>query len=114
MRISMLPVSLLLLTACAPMVTSTPIGATYPAKPDDAQVLLFSVRTPECSYEEIALVTAYTHPEPPATLEALKHKVRRLGADAVVGLTEFSRQDPEGRGGLRGTAVRFVDPACRR
>jgi hypothetical protein len=52
--------ALALLSACAPQVTVTPLGAerVYPATPDSVQISLYTVTKPECPFEEIAAITA--------------------------------------------------------
>jgi hypothetical protein len=96
--------------------TTTRIGTRYPPRDPEAEVQLFSVRTPECQYEEIALVSASVDFLPDrreAAVEALKRRVREAGGDAVVGLTEMRSTKNEGPG-VKGTAIRFTDPECRR
>ena len=116
---SILPCILLLLAvACSPVVRSTSLGMTYPPRPPDSEFLIFSVRTPECGFEEVGLITVekenslnFIAVDDP--LAALQKRARRMGGDAVIGLTQLP--PAEGfYGGLRGTVIRFAQEGCRR
>jgi hypothetical protein len=107
------------LGACAPRVTTRVIGNTYPARPTDSKVALFSVRVPECPFEEIALIRAQLQlriGETPTEeiLEPLRQRARELGGDAIVGVTELQPTDDAGSPeGIQGTVIRFTQPeAC--
>ena len=109
---------LLVVCACSPVVQSTRLGPAYPSRPPESDILVFSVRTPECAFEEIALITAENEPalkfigvvEP---LDAVQNQARRLGGHALIGLTQLP--PAEGfRGGLRGTVIRFLQESCQR
>ena len=115
---SALPCLLLLLgAACSPVVRSTSLGTTYPPRPPESQLLTFSVRTPECGFEEIGLITVekenslnFIKVDDP--LLALKERARRMGGDAVIGLTQLPSTDGF-YGGLRATVIRFTEDSCR-
>jgi hypothetical protein len=105
------------LAACAPRVTTRVYGNSYPALPAESEVRLFSVRVPECPFEEIALVSVFPQPRmlirapQREVFQALRQRARELGGNAVVGMTEV--QAPEGSGlsdGVKGTVVRFAAP----
>jgi hypothetical protein len=105
------------LAACAPRVTGQVYGDPHPALPPDAEVQLFSVRVPECPFEEIALVSVFPQvrfllPAPKREVfEALQQRARELGGNAVVGMTEVQAEEGSGlRDGVKGTVVRFTDP----
>ena len=105
---------LLLFASCSPVVHSTSLSARHTPRPAESPVLTYSVRAPECAYEEIALLTVERGPpfsrEQP--LDAREKRARQLGGDAIVGLTQLPPSE-EFRGGLSGTVVRFVNESCR-
>jgi hypothetical protein len=98
------------MSACAPSVTVTPLGAerTYPATSDTARIPLYSVARPECPYDEIALIRAEGASKPSAAviLGALRSKARALGAHAIIGYTQRTYE------WATGTAIRFRSPDC--
>lgn len=106
---------LLGLSGCVPKVTARIYGDAYPARPESAEVQLYSVDLPECPFDEIALVSVlpkYQVAGRPRdqVFRALREKVRELGGDAVVGMTVL--QAPPDNGlvdGVQGTVVRFKD-----
>jgi hypothetical protein len=115
-----------LLGACGPAVRSAPFKSV-PPRPPEHEIVLFSTKLPTCAYEEIGIVTAKPRTgldSLESVLEALKHRAREMGGDAVVGLT----QQQTVRGGtvvgssvslstgegLAGTVIRFADSACTR
>lgn len=103
---------------CSAAVRSTQLGHTYAPRPSDAEVQLYSVRVPQCAFEEISLVTAFADPivliSQENAIEAAKRRARDLGGDAIVGLTDFPSSSDGDPGGIRGTVIRFADPSCRR
>ena len=114
--------SLAVVISCAPQVTLTPLGAerTYPPTPDSAAISLYATTKPECPYDEIAAITAegqvYRSVEA-EVLSALKAKARAVGAHAIIGYTQSSRQSSIGSGShdlhvRSGTAVRFRSADC--
>ncbi len=112
MRLHLPLAALLLLAGCttAPFVEATPLGAPQPARPEDADVQLFSVRAPDCHFLELALVAVRGN-DPAHNREALIARARQLGGDAVAGLAQIVSRS--GTDGLQGTVIRFTDPACR-
>lgn len=108
-----------LLGACAPRVQVAMLGevgeASRLAGPED--MALFSTRTPECPYREIALVTAYADEilgDPDEALEALKVRAWELGADALLGLRTVNSGGEDPEEGYSATAVRFERDDCLR
>lgn len=101
---------------CSPVVRSTALGPSYPPRAPDSEVLTFSVRLPECAFDEIGLVTV--EKENSLTFIAVEEPLialqkRRMGGDAVIGLTQLP--PAEGLyGGLSGTVIRFSQESCRR
>ncbi|CAN5694054.1 hypothetical protein BH23GEM7_BH23GEM7_30290 [soil metagenome] len=104
------------LTGCSATVTAIPLGEPSTPRPRGAEIRIYSVKTPDCPYEEISLLTAYRHPMLGVTtsraLEALKRRTRQLGGDAIVGLTTVSPTEHTADG-IKGTAIRFTDASCR-
>lgn len=105
--------------ACAPTVHVTPLEGAFPPRRTVEELAVFSTRTPECPYQELAIVTAYQGELAPFTdldgvLEALKEEAREMGADAVVGLRLVNRGGDSPRDGYTGTAIRFTDEGCMR
>ncbi len=109
---------LALVVGCSPLVNSTPFGQTYPPRSAEAEILIYSARTPECPFEEIGLVTAHKRPHGTSmeeVLSALKQRTRVMGGDAVARLSEVPPVPETERGpGLSGTVIRFSDEDCRR
>lgn len=109
--------SMLLLGGCAPTVQVTELGGAFPQREGLDQVALFSTRTPECPYQEIALLTAYegalNHQDADAVILALRQRARNLGADALVGLQVVNRGGDVPRSGYSATAIRFENEGCR-
>jgi hypothetical protein len=101
-------------------VTVTPLGSerTYPATTDSTAIPLYTISRPECTYDEIAALTAEGQVESSSdaeVLSALRTKARAIGAHAIVGYTQGVRQGTELEGQIRvrnGTAVRFRSPDC--
>ena len=117
-RATTLALVLLVVSACSPVVQTTRLGPAYPSGPPASDILVFSVRTPECPFEEFALITAENEPalkfigvtEP---LDALQNQARRVGGHAIIGLAQLP-QAKGFRGGPRGTVIRFVQDDCQR
>jgi hypothetical protein len=113
----MLGVPLVVLAmSCTPHVRTTMIGAAAAPEVDARDVLVFSVRVPDCPFEEIAIVSAtkgdFQPPDMDALLRSLRDRARQLGGHALVGVTERPRTEVEGPS-LVGTVVRFTSPECR-
>lgn len=74
------------------------------------------MRIPECTFEEIGLLTVERGPGPFVSAEkrlrAVKDRARHMGGDAVIGLTQLPATEGF-RGGLAGTVVRFNEETCR-
>lgn len=117
-----LPAGLLLLaiTGCGPTVRTTYLGGTrYPEGDSDVNIALYSARTPECPFEELALLTSILEDEwftsRADALNALKEQARRLGAHAIVGLAPYDVPSGDDYSpGYKGTAVRFARSDCTR
>lgn len=107
----------LLAAACAPMVNSTALGPAHPPRSSESEILLFSVRIPECPFEEIGLLTVERAPGPfvsaKGALRAIKNRAGEMGGDAVIGLSQLAVTEGF-NGGLAGTVVRFDEETCRR
>lgn len=107
------------LVGCSPTVRATRLGPPVPPRPADSQVQLFSVRTPECPFDELSLLKVhYDGGQIPGittsdteALDAVKRKTRALGGDAIAGVTYF--ESSESTRGIMGTAIRFKDGSCR-
>jgi hypothetical protein len=112
-------------TACAPRVTLTPLGAgrVYPPTPDSVAIPLYASTTPSCPFEEIAALTvegAGMLTSDAGVLDALRAKARAVGGQAIIGYSQANRSAsdhdpsmPPGKVRVRnGTAIRFRSPAC--
>lgn len=102
---------------CSPVVRSIRIGESFPPRPVSSDVQLYSVRLPDCPFEEIGLLDMEKEPGFLATpsseerVDAMKTKARQMGGDAIIGLAQLP--PAEGfRGGLSGTVIRFPAGAC--
>lgn len=101
---------------CSPVVRSTRIGGSFPPRPVSSDVQLYSVRLPECPFEEIGLIDMEKEPgffrrSSEERLDAMKTKARQMGGDAIIGLAQLP--PTEGfRGGLTGTVIRFPAGPC--
>jgi hypothetical protein len=115
-----------LLVACGPAVRSAPFKSV-PARPPDHEIMLFSTKLPSCPYDEIGLVTAkpeYRWNSHEDVLEALKQRARKMGGDAVVGLSQQqtvnggtvwgSTVNINSSDALTGTVIRFTEEGCKR
>ena len=119
-------VSLVLLGACAPAVRSMMFVSPGPSpRGPEHKVRLYRDERPACPYEEIGLVRARrTHIfiSMRQMEESLRARARRMGGDAVVGISERSELQSVAVShlGVRidsdpvysGTVVRFTDPDC--
>lgn len=109
---------LLAIAGCAPTVQATYLGpASNPEPRSDTRIEVYSARAPECPFDELGLLRILTSPalgfSESDALTAMKQKARHLGADAIVGLANYSVPTTAGsRSGFRGTAIRFRDEAC--
>ena len=119
-------VALVFLGACAPVVRSMMFVAPPPPSREKGHFIRFyRDERPVCAYEEIGLVTS----RKPSVLvsmreieESIRTRARRMGGDAVIGVTERTEMHGAGisRAGVHveadpvysGTVVRFVDPDC--
>mgnify|MGYP006305455251 CR=1 FL=1 len=106
-------------SACAPKVHVTELNGTFEPRRSLAEVAVFTTQTPDCPYQEIAIVTAYQGDFPDFSdldnvLTAVKEGSHAIGADAVVGVRLVSRGGESGRQGYSGTAIRFQDEDCMR
>ena len=112
-------------TACAPRVTMTPLGAerVYPPTPDSVAIPLYASTKPACPYEEIAALTvegAGALSSDADVLGVLRAKARAVGAQAIIGYSQGNRSAtdhdpsmPPGKVRVRnGTAIRFRSSAC--
>jgi len=122
---SLVPLSVLLLAACGPTISSAYFKQA-PPRPPEAEIQLYSTKAPTCPYEEIGLVrgrkTALTTMQ--GVLVALQKRAREMGGDAIIGLgagsavtgataitKDFATVDVND--GMSGTVIRFTDPDCR-
>lgn len=121
-------VSLVLLGACAPVVRSMMfVAPAPPPRAKEHQIRFYRDDRPVCEFEEIGLVTS----RKPSFLvsmqeveESIRARARRMGGDAVIGVSERSEIHGAGvsRAGVHlesdpvysGTVVRFTDPDCTR
>ena len=87
--------AMLLLAACAPKIVSmrtTPVALE--SRPAGHPVRLYTSTLPRCPYDEIALLTAEPADLPryrllsDHTADLLRARVRQLGGDAILGLTQ--------------------------
>ena len=115
------------LAACAPAVdTATLSPVTYPPRPADFRIRMYSTQRPRCPFEELATVRSrkpnfFVSMEDVA--ESIRQVAREMGGDAVIAVTTGG----ELRGGtvvggnvsmdtdpvLNGTIVRFKEDDCR-
>ncbi len=121
---TLFPVSLLLLTACGPAISSALFKQAAPLPPD-SEVRLYSTKAPSCPYEEIGVVKGRRRA--PASLQdvltAMKRRAREMGGDGIVGLGQGRTvtgatvvgdvASLDVSDGLAGTVIRFTDPSCR-
>lgn len=113
-----------LLAGCGPAVQSTPF-ASFPARPAEHPIRLYSTKVPECPYEEVGLVSARRRyglvVSMTEVLEALKARAREMGGDAVLRVSEGRVVSGGGQDAvtvsstsvLSGTVIRFARPDCR-
>ena len=115
MRAQLTVLATFALAGCGPNIQTFALSEPYPARGPAEPIVVSSVAIPECPYEELGLVTVREtfDVHGPAILEAVKDEARRLGGDAVLGLTPVHKVKGRGGDGLTGTVVRFTDPECR-
>lgn len=110
------------LIGCGPAVRSTPFE-TFPPRPAEHPIAIYSTKTPECAYEEVGLVSARRRYalviSMSDVLEALKERARAMGGDAVMGVSEGaevagSGEDVTSAPVLSGTVIRFREEDCTR
>jgi hypothetical protein len=121
------PTLLVLLTSCAPSVQTARLSpVTYPPRPVDFRIRMYSTQRPRCPFEELATVRSrkpsiFVSMEDVA--ESLRRVTREMGGDAVIsvrGTSEISGgtviggavsvdSDPI----LSGTIIRFKNDECR-
>lgn len=104
-------------SACAPKVQVTELNGTFEPRRNLTDVAVLTTRTPDCPYQEIAIVTAYKGDFPEFShmddvLTALRERAHAIGADAVVGVRLVNRGGESAREGHSGTAIRFKDANC--
>lgn len=110
---------------CAPSVRvqSTALVTGLAPRPEDHPIQLYGSALPECPYEEVALVSARGKRSASSQLlDAVRDQARKMGGDAVLGLsqdTDISGAVPVGaiivpvkRLVISGTVIRFRDPHC--
>lgn len=107
------------LIACAPTITTTPVGPerTYPPTPDSVAIPLYTVSKPECPYEELAAITAEGGLSEAALVPALRAKARAIGGQAIIGYTQSHRSTGDSSTDISvrsGTAIRFRSDDCRK
>jgi hypothetical protein len=115
------------LASCAPSVDTARLSpATYPPRPADFRIRMYSTQRPRCPFEELATVRSrkpnfFVSMEDVA--ESIRQVARELGGDAVIAVTTGG----ELRGGtviggsvsmdtdpvLNGTIIRFKEEDCR-
>ena len=117
----------IVLAACAPSVDTARLSpVTYPPRPADFRIRMYSTERPRCPFEELATVRSrkpsiFVSMEDVA--ESIRQVAREVGGDAVIAVTGGS----ELRGGtvigsavsmdtdpiLSGTVIRFKEDDCR-
>ena len=102
----------LALGGCGPSIHTTTLRS-YPSLSANSRVAVFSVKIPDCRFEELGLVTireqwGSTGDE---LLIELKAEARRMGGNALVGLHAVPKTEKETRG-LSATVARLGDPTC--
>jgi hypothetical protein len=115
------------LGGCAPVVDTARLSpVTYPPRPADFRIRMYSTERPRCPFEELATVRS-RKPNLFVSMEDVAESIRRvareIGGDAVVGVTSGSQvsggtvigstvsmdSDPI----LVGTVIRFKEDDCR-
>ena len=117
----------LTLVGCVPAVNTVYLAPErYPARPADHPIVLYSNKAPECPYEEIGIVTSRQRNKfisMQEVTESLRQEARKMGGDAVIGLTLSEQHmgavvtgssiavdhDPV----LKGTVIRWTKKDCR-
>jgi hypothetical protein len=115
------------LVGCSPVVDTARLSpVTYPPRPADFRIRMYSTERPRCAFEELATVRSrkpnwFVSMEDVA--ESIRRVARELGGDAVIGVTNASQlgggtviggtvsidSDPI----LTGTVIRFKEDGCR-
>jgi hypothetical protein len=115
------------LAGCSPVVDTARLSpVTYPPRPADFRIRMYSTERPRCAFEELATVRSrkpgwFVSMEDVA--ESIRRVARELGGDAVIGVTNASQlgggtvigstvsidSDPI----LTGTVIRFKEDGCR-
>lgn len=110
--------------SCSPAVRSTQF-APAPARAADHPIRVYQQTRPQCPFEELGSVSSRKRNKfvsMDAVMEAMRDRARKMGGDALVGLTEAD----EARGAvaigagialdrdpvLSATVIRFTDPDC--
>jgi hypothetical protein len=114
----------LLAVACGPKVQSARFGETPAPRPGTQPIQVFSTKLPECPFEELALVRVekrHGFTSLQAMLDAMRHRAREMGGDAIVGVGHTSSVEAgvasgtaTTTDGIAGTVIRFTDAACMR
>ena len=95
--------------------------------PTDHEIRIYRAIMPECPYEEIGIVSSRQRNKlisMDKVLEAAKERARKMGGDAIIGLSETDQAQGAVRVGetvaldrdpvLSGTVIRFSDRSCVR
>lgn len=110
-----------LVTGCAPDVKSTRFQE-FPSRPQGAPVQVYQSKSPECDFEEVGIVRSRQRNKfisMNEVMNSLRAESRKLGGDAIIGLTETNPisyenesvvdRDPV----LSGTVIKFIDSQCK-
>lgn len=115
----------ILTAGCGPAIQSTRFRDTVP-EPTTGEILLYSLKLPECPYDELGLISGKRRgflTSLDDVLERMRERVREMGGHAIVGLG--ASEVVTGASGvgqavtvdttdrLAGTVIRFTDPDCR-
>ena len=76
--------------ACVPATRST-VFQSYDPKPTGSPIKIFGVKSPTCNLEELGIVNSRQRNKfisMDEVIESLKVEARRMGGDAIMGLTE--------------------------
>ncbi len=77
-------------SGCSPAVRSTAF-VQRPSMPTDHEIRIYRATMPECPYEEIGIVSSRQRNKlisMDKVLEAAKERARKMGGDAIIGLSE--------------------------
>jgi hypothetical protein len=125
MRKAAVLLSVVSLAACSPQLHEARFQS-FPARPDDAEVKIYQTVKPSCKYAEVGTITA-TRPstfiKDQRLIDEMKVRARRMGGDALVGLTRGqtasdatvvgSNVSIESQPQFTATVIRFTDDSCR-